>query len=80
MSLDADLQTIIEAPISAPTPADGVLRVRVAIRLGLPADKDLGYAISDHDPALGLTRDSYRVRRASTLPLLLGAPEGSCLS
>jgi hypothetical protein len=51
----------------------------MAIRLGSPADKDLGYAVSDHDPAMGLTRDSHRVRRVSTLPLLLGAPEGSCL-
>jgi hypothetical protein len=36
--------------------------------------------VSDHDPATGLTRDSHRVRRASTLLLLLGAPEGGCLS
>lgn len=28
---------------------------------------------------MGLTRDSHRVRRVSTSPLLLGAPEGSCL-
>jgi hypothetical protein len=36
---------------------------------------DLGYGASDHDPATGLTRDSYCVRRVSTLPLLLGALE-----
>jgi hypothetical protein len=41
---------------------------------------DLGYAASDHDPAMGFTRDSHRVRRVSTLPLLLSAPEGTCLS
>ena len=29
---------------------------------------DLGYAASDHDPAMGLTRDSHRARRVSTLP------------
>ena len=41
---------------------------------------DLGYAASDHDPAKGLARDGHRVRRVSTLPVLLGAPEGGCLS
>jgi hypothetical protein len=54
--------------------------MRVAIRLGSPADKDLGCAVSDHDPAMGLTRDSHSVRCASSLLLLLSAPEGSCLS
>ena len=32
--------------------------MRIAIRLGSPADEDLGYAVSDHVPAVGLTRDS----------------------
>jgi hypothetical protein len=47
--------------------------------LGVTGRKDLGYAASDHDPAMGLTRDSHRVRCVSTLLLLLGALEGSCL-
>ncbi|MGO9275869.1 MAG: hypothetical protein ACLQOO_37435 [Terriglobia bacterium] len=33
--------------------------MRVAIRLGSPAVMDIGYAMSDHDPAMGLTRDSH---------------------
>ena len=39
---------------------------------------DLGYAASDRDPAMGLTRDRHRVRRVSTLPLLLGALRAHC--
>jgi len=54
--------------------------MRVAIRLDSPADNDLGYAVSDHDPAMGLTRVSHSVRCASSLLLLLSAPEGSFLS
>jgi hypothetical protein len=44
--------------------------------LGSPADKIFGYAASLHHPAMGLTRDSRRVHRASTMPLPLGTPEG----
>lgn len=47
---------------------------------GLTGRQDPGYAASDPDPAMGLTGESHRARRTSTLPLLLGAPEGSCLS
>ena len=47
--------------------------------LGLIGRLDFGYAASDHDPDMGLTRDSHRVRRAPPLPFLLSAPEGSCL-
>jgi len=54
-------------------------KMLVAIRLSSPADWISGTLRSDHDPAMGLTRDSHRVRRVSTLALLLGAPEGSCL-
>jgi hypothetical protein len=43
----------------------GCSEMRVAIRLGSPADQDLGYTASDHDLAMGLTRDSHSMRRAS---------------
>ena len=52
----------------------------VAIRLGSTADRDFGYAVSDHEPGMGLTRDSHTLRCASPLLLVLSAPEGSCLS
>ena len=45
--------------------------------LGVTGRQDLGYAVSDHEPAIGLTRESRRVRRVSTLLVLLSAPEGS---
>ena len=44
---------------------------------GLTGGEYPGYAASEHAPALGSTRDSRRARRALTLPLLLGALEGS---
>jgi len=47
--------------------------------LGVTDRLDFGYAASDHDPAMGLTHDSYRLRCVSTLPLLLGALEDSSL-
>ena len=47
--------------------------------LGVTGHWDFIYAAIDHGPARGLTRDSNRVRCVSRLPLLLGAPEGSCL-
>jgi hypothetical protein len=80
LCIDPDLQTIIEAPISTPAaPADGVRRKAGSYSPGLTARKDLGYAVSDHDPAMGLTRDSHRPRCASPLLLVLSAPEGSGL-
>ena len=38
------------------------------------------HAMCDYGLTMGLTHDNHGARRASILPLLLGAPESSCLA
>lgn len=76
---DHHLRKITEAPISAYASADGMWRTYWWLVAWAHRPIGFGYAASGHDPAMGLTRDSHRVRRVSTLLLLLSAPEGSCL-
>jgi hypothetical protein len=70
LPFDHHLRKIAEAPISACAPADGTRRKCWCLPLGFTGRCDLGYAASDHDPAMRLTCDGHLVRCVSTLPLL----------